>query len=302
MEAGDGILYWNRRTGQEEREQILGGAMVHWLYSTRPGNLTANGILDRRWVSRLVGAYQSSPLSRFGIPAFVRDYHIDMQEYLPGPYRSFNEFFVRRFRPGSRVFCDDRDAMPAFAEGRYLAYEALSPEETFPVKGTHLSPAAILGRGEHADSFLNGPVLIARLCPVDYHRFHYPADGRTLEHYRVPGQLHSVNPVALRYRSDILATNERQVSILETEEFGRLAYVEIGAMCVGKIVQLQPRDRPFKRGDEKGYFSFGASTIVLFGEAGRWVPEVDLLEQTARQRETLVRLGEPVARISDPSS
>jgi phosphatidylserine decarboxylase len=203
---------------------------------------------------------------------------------------------VRRFKPGARDFGSDPDVMPAFAEARYLAYEALCEDETFPVKGTDLSPRSILVRPEHVGPFRNGPVLVARLCPIDYHWFHYPADGRTLLRYRIPGRFHSVNPAALRRRSDIFAINERQVSVLETEHFGLLAYVEVGAMAVGKIVQTHPDERPFARGDTKGCFRFGASTVILFGEPGRWLPEADLLQQTAARRETLVRLGEPVAR------
>jgi phosphatidylserine decarboxylase len=131
---------------------------------------------------------------------------------------------------------------------------------------------------------------------VDYHRFHFPDDGEVLDEYRIAGRLHSVNPFALRARSDILATNDRHVSILDTSNFGRLAMVEVGAMNVGKIVQTHPTGAPFHRGDEKGYFCFGGSTILLFGEAGGWVPSTDLLEQTALERETLVRLGDEVAR------
>jgi phosphatidylserine decarboxylase len=151
----------------------------------------------------------------------------------------------------------------------------------------------LLGRTDIARSFQGGSLLIARLCPLDYHRFHYPDDGRTWDSYRVHGALHSVNPLALKFRSDIFFTNERQISLLDTRNFGRIAYIEVGALCVGKIVQshFQPE---FKRGDEKGYFLFGASTVIVMGQAGAWKPAQDLLEQTAKKRETLVRLGEPL--------
>jgi len=294
--SSDDIVYWDRRSGREQQEQVLGGGMVRWLYGTSTGKRASAGLLAHRWFSKLVGAYQSSPLSRSSISRFVRDYRIPLEEYEPGPYRSFNDFFVRGFRPGARSFCADPNVLPAFAEGRYLAYAAVSPDEAFPVKGHDMSPTAILADPERAEAFRGGPVLIARLCPVDYHRFHYPVDGRTLVRYRIAGRLHSVNPIALRCRSNVFRSNERQVSILETQRFGRLAYVEIGAMCVGKIVQTHPDGQPFGRGDEKGYFRFGASSIILFGEPERWLPDADLLRQTAARRETLVRLGEPLAR------
>ena len=98
------------------------------------------------------------------------------------------------------------------------------------------------------------------------------------------------------FKKDILITNERHVSILQTKNFGRLAYVEVGAICVGKIVQSHPPEKPFQRGEEKGYFLFGGSTVILLGEPGAWSPDSDLLEQTSRGLETLVRLGEKIAQ------
>ena len=107
------------------------------------------------------------------------------------------------------------------------------------------------------------------------------------------GPLHSVNPTALNKRPDILFTNERVVTILKTKNFGLLAYIEVGALCVGKIVQSH-RERNYQRGDEKGYFLFGASTVIVLGEQNKWLPDSDLLENSKSQRESLVRLGEKV--------
>jgi phosphatidylserine decarboxylase len=134
---------------------------------------------------------------------------------------------------------------------------------------------------------------VARLCPVDYHRFHFPDDGRILDHYRIPGFYHSVNPLALKKKSDIFITNERHVTSLDTVNFGKLAYIEVGALCVGKIVQSFT-DKVFKRGEEKGYFLFGASTVVLVGQKGLWSPSQDVLENTEKGLETYIKLGDQV--------
>lgn len=291
------IEYWDRRTGRAEQEQVFGDVLLRWVYGAGWHQRTVKALAIRRTLSRIVGLYQSSPLSRRRIARFVRDYRVAMDEFQPGPFRSFNDFFVRAFKPGARPFDTDPTALPAFAEGRYLAFAALGGGETFPVKGIHMSAEAVLRDPERAAPFRDGPALIARLCPVDYHRFHYPDDGRTAIQYQVAGRLHSVNPFALRRHGAVFATNRRSVGILETEHFGRLAYVEVGALCVGRIVQTHPVEEPFRRGAEKGCFLFGGSTVILFGEAGRWVPDADLLEQTARRRETLVRLGERVAAV-----
>ena len=183
--------------------------------------------------------------------------------------------------PRGRTHLDDRTACDGrFRRGRYLAWTSIEDDHTFPVKGHHLSAAALLGNEALARDFTGGPLLLARLCPVDYHRFHYPDDGRVLESYRAHGAYHSVNPVALKAKSDVLATNERHITILDTKNFGKLAYVEVGAMCVGKIV-LTHTEGEFRRGDEKGYFLFGGSTVVVLGQRGVWKPDAELLEQTA---------------------
>ena len=139
---------------------------------------------------------------------------------------------------------------------------------------------------------------MARLCPTDYHRFHFPDGGRVLERYSLPGRLHSVNPIALKRRGDIFFTNKRDISILETENFGKLAYIEVGAICVGKIVQSH-RQGDFRRGEEKGYFLFGGSSVIVMGLPGRWVPSEDVLRHTKEGMETYVRLGDVLGVRSD---
>lgn len=290
------IRYWNRRSRVLEDEKIYGDGALRFLYENPLGRWLAASFLSRPWFSRWVGKQRSAPRSRKAIPGFIERFEIPMEEFLEEEYRSFNEFFVRRFRPGQRMFCERPGDFPAFAEGRYLAFESIDPQQTFPVKGELLHAEALLGGAERAAPFAGGPLVIARLCPTDYHRFHFPDSGRVAESYRIPGLYHSVNPLALRARPDIFATNERHVSLLETDHFGTVAYVEVGAMSVGKIVNTHAVESPFDRGDEKGYFLFGASTVIVLGERGRWSPDADLLEKTDLKIETLVRLGERVGR------
>ena len=289
--GSDAIRYWDRRNQREQTEQVYGDAAVRFFYGTRIGQKLADSVFSRDIPSRLYGLYQSSPLSRREIGRFIREFKIGMDEFEQEDFRSFNEFFIRKFKPGLRPFVSEVGRMAAFSEARYLAYEAVPRERSVSVKGSELAPEFLLGREDIAREFDGGPALVARLCPVDYHRFHYPDDGRTWDSYRIHGRLHSVNPLALKYRNEIFFTNERQVSLLDTRHFGRLAYVEVGAMGVGRIVQthLQP---VFERGQEKGYFLFGASTVIVLGKPGAWTPARDLLEQTRQGRETLVRLGD----------
>jgi phosphatidylserine decarboxylase len=219
-----------------------------------------------------------------------------MEEFEAGPYRTFNDFFIRKFLPGRRPFPTDASVMGAPCEARYFAFANISEINSFPVKGLRLDPMALLANTPGRERFVDGPCLLARLCPVDYHRFHFPDSGLTTHFHAESGVLHSVNPLALARKPDLFLENERQISLLETKNFGSLAYVEVGALMVGKIVQSHSLDQPYKRGDEKGYFLFGASTVIVYGEKGAWRPESDLLEHTAAGREVLVELGQPVAR------
>jgi phosphatidylserine decarboxylase len=297
------IKFYNRITKQIDRELVYGDKFIEWLYQTNSGKSLAS-FLCKAPISKAYGAMQDLPISQNKIAPFIEKFSIEMDDYLPeegrtsaAPYSSFNQFFIRRFRPGKRPFTSEPNEMAAFSEARYFGYESVADDETVPVKGANLKPKALIANEKWHGLFEDGPLLLARLCPVDYHRYHFPDNGVVLDDYRVKGLFHSVNPLALKSKEDILITNERHVTILETENFGKLAYIEVGAICVGKIIQSQPltKGRSFKRGEEKGYFLFGGSTVIVVGEKGRWKPSSDILENTKKKMETYLHLGMTVA-------
>jgi phosphatidylserine decarboxylase len=278
-----------------------GGKLVsEWMddhtptYESEPQRSITQWIKSQPLFDWLYAAYENTHWSAREIEPFVRKYHIDMSEFESREYRSFAEFFDRRLRPGVRSFPSAPGEMGAFAEARYFGWTRFDAEQRFPVKGHSLSAEQILGNAQRARPFIGGPVLLVRLAPVDYHHVHYPDHGRTSDHGRLGHRLWTVNWHALLSKPDILFSNERNINILETRHFGRLAFVEVGALSVGRIVQVHPLDAPFQRGEEKSVFRFGGSAIVVFGEPGMWRPSDDLLEHTKEGVETLVRLGEPV--------
>lgn len=297
------IKFYNRITKQIDRELVYGDKFIEWLYQTNSGKSLAS-FLCKAPISKAYGAMQDLSMSQTKIAPFIKKFNIELDDYLPeegrtptAPYSSFNQFFIRRFRPGKRPFTNELNEMAAFSEARYFGYESVADDETVPVKGANLKPKALIANEKWHSLFEDGPLLLARLCPVDYHRYHFPDDGVVLDDYRVKGLFHSVNPLALKSKEDILITNERHVTIVETENFGKLAYIEVGAICVGKIIQSQPltKGRSFKRGEEKGYFLFGGSTVIVIGEKGRWKPSSDILENTKKKMETYLHLGMTVA-------
>ncbi len=288
------LEYYDQVQQKIVKEEIYGEKPLRWLYESPIGYFLTRTILTRQFISRLYGFYQDTAWSKGKIKDFVRNFKIPMDEYIPQEYRSFNEFFIRRFKEGMRPFSEG-SKFPAFAEGRYLVFPEISLEQTFPVKGKYLQASDLLGDDLRAKDFEGGSLVIARLCPTDYHRFHFPDEGEILEQYTISGKYHSVNPYALRKQNDVFIANERQISILKTKTFGKLAYIEVGALMVGKIVQTHSIDAPFKRGDEKGYFLFGGSTVILLTPPGALQFEPSILEQTGERRETLLRLGQTLA-------
>jgi phosphatidylserine decarboxylase len=283
---------WDRQAQRLTQEFMTDSPAT---YESRPHRSLTNWLQSQPAYDWLLAAYQHTPLSARKIKPFIDKHNIDMDEFEPGPYRTYAAFFERRFRPGVRRFPEHDGTMGAFAEARYFAWDKLNQQQEFPIKGYSLNAEQLLGSAGRAKPFESGPVILARLAPVDYHHLHYPDDGVTIENGRLGQRLWAVNRNALQNQPDILFRNERKVQILATKNFGRLGFVEIGALSVGRIVQLHPLDQPFSRGAQKSVFRFGGSAVVLFGEPGAWRPAEDLLQKTSAGVETLIRLGDEIA-------
>jgi phosphatidylserine decarboxylase len=283
---------WDRKTGRLIQEFMDDHPAT---YETRPRRSLTQWLESNRLYDWLVAAYQNSSWSAREIEPFVSKNHIDMSEFRSSEYKSFAAFFDREFRPGVRSFPTAPGEMGAFSEARYFAWQSLKRDQKFPIKGHSLDAERILGSAEIAAPYVGGPIILARLSPMDYHHTHYPDDGRTINSSWLGGPLWTINQHALQHQDDILFRNHRQVNILETQHFSRLAFVEIGALSVGRIQQVHPLDRPFGRGDRKAVFKFGGSAVVVFGQAGTWTPSNDVLKNTERGIETLVRLGDVIA-------
>jgi len=299
------IKYFNRSTQQLETELVYGDSAIKFVYDNPIGQVFAP-LVASKLVSQLYGSYQDWTASANKVPPFVEKFDIDLSIYKAGSvasdkkedsYKTFNEFFIREFEPNQRTFIHNEDKMPAFSEARYFGHAEVNQAVKVPVKGVLLQANDLLGDSKWSDTFAGGPLLIARLCPVDYHRYHYPLSGKTLDSFQIKGEYHSVNPLALKAKPEILIKNERRASILETEKFGKLAYIEVGAAMVGKIIQSHDEATPHAQGDEKGYFLFGGSTVIMLGEKGKWQPSEDIISNTKTGIETYLHLGQEVAEL-----
>ena len=287
------IIFYNRYTGKLEQEKILGERSLRWVYGTPLGRMSLHLLIKRAFFSRILGALKSTRGSARSLPAFVREYGIDTEE-MARPlesYTSFNDFFYRTLKPGARPLCGDGlVALPA--DGRHSGWQDAAEIRRVFVKGQSFDLPALLGSPELAERYAHGAVVLSRLCPVDYHRFHFPAAGTPEAAVRIPGPLASVSPYCLRRRLAWLWTNKRELTVLHTESVGDVLILAVGATGVGAIFQTYTPGEPVQKGAEQGYFAFGGSTIMCFFEPGRVRLAADLLEQTAAGRELYARQGD----------
>ena len=242
-------------------------------------------------VSKAAGAFLSSGLSRCLIQPFIRQNGIDMSQYEPVPYRSYNDFFSRKIRPETRPLDPDSRHLIAPCDSKLTALQ-ISPDCIFRLKHTDYTLASLLQNEALAAQYAGGYGLIFRLTVDDYHRYCYVADGEKEDNIRIPGVLHTVNPIANDHYP-IYKENAREYSILHTEAFGDVVMMEVGALLVGKIVNHHGKTS-VKRGQEKGYFQFGGSTVVLLIQPDRVKIDADILENSLSNVETIVRMGEKI--------
>ena len=210
----------------------------------------------------------------------------------PKEFRTFNEFFYRELSPGARPIAKDEDIASFPADGRHLAIPDLSKVERIYAKGQSFDLQGFLGSAEQAEQFAGGSLVISRLCPVDYHRFHSPVAGRLIQIKQIPGPLYSVSPIALRNRMSYLWSNKRVLALIESQEFGRVAFVAIGATCVGRIHMSVQKGDNLGKGDELGYFAFGGSCVATIFEKGRVQLAEDLISHSANSTEVYAKMGD----------
>lgn len=294
------VRYVDRATGSVVEEPNFDEAFLRWYYAGASPAWRRFDFFASSAFSRLYGWWYRSPASRRDIPKFMATFGLDAGEFADPveSFASFGAFFERRLRPGARPFASAPDRLPSPADGKVLVVSALESTIRLPIKGAMLSLPELLGSEAMARGYYGGAAAIVRLAPQDYHRFHFPDGGEAAAARLIPGRLHSVNPLALAAVPALLSVNKRAVTSIESDHFGRIAQIEVGAMTVGTIVQTYAPGR-VARGQEKGTFRFGGSTIVLLFEPGRLAFDADLTAASAEGLEVALRAGEAMATAGE---
>ena len=213
-------------------------------------------------------------------------------------FRSFNQFFYRKLKPNARPISREPNSIVFPADGRHLVLPDLSKAKNIYAKGQKFCLASLLGDLPLSEKFQNGSMVISRLCPVDYHRFHAPCRGTIKSRTLVNGFLYSVNPIALRKKISVFWENKRCLSILQNEKCGDILQLMVGATCVGSIHWTSQIGESLNKGDEQGFFSFGGSCVITIFPPSSVRFNDSIIEKSGQCIETYAKFGEEMARLA----
>lgn len=283
------LRYIDRVTGKEEVEKVYGAAALELLYGENWVSRFFGApllYLAARFslVSRIYGWWQHTRWSARKIRPFIKAYDVDPSEFLEpiSSFQSFNDFFIRKLKPSVRPIAQGDHLAVIPADGRYRIYPDLDRAFEFCVKGERFSLEGLLEDASLAARYAHGTLVMGRLCPSDYHRYHFPCNCVPGPSRIINGTLYSVNPIALKRDIQILMRNKRAICEMDTESFGRVLFLEIGATNVGSIRQTYTPNLATPCGAEKGYFEFGGSAVIMLFEPRRIKIDPDLIAMSSQ--------------------
>ncbi len=279
----------DRVSGKVMEEEVFESGAMRFLYRNPFRRLVSELVIKRPFFSRLYARGMDSAASRARIKPFIKRYGIDQSEFERPveSFVSFNDFFTRRLRPSARPLDPDPRCLVAPADSKLLALR-IGEDSSFMVKGRRYTLRTLTAGALDPRPWTGGLLLIFRLCPSDCHRFFYFGDCTHGPVQTVPGYFHSVSPVALDSGADVYGGNWRQWTLIDSLAFGEAIEVDVAALTVNGIVQAYPGGGVLRRGQGKGFFQYGGSSIVLAFEPGAVELDQDIERASARGLETRV--------------
>lgn len=295
------VIYIDRKTQTPKVEKIYGGKWLHFLYQHRLrwiGFPLLYLIATCALCSRFYGFLQRRSYTKKKIEPFIKDFDVNTVDFEKpiSHFSSFNDFFCRKLKPEARPIAAGNDIAIIPADGRFLVYPDISLCDGIFVKGKAFSLKNLLSDLDLYQEYKEGGLMIGRLAPVDYHRFHFPTEGVPNQTKFIDGKLFSVNPLALMKNISIFTQNKRALTLLEQTPFGKIILMEIGATHVGSIHQTYKPDQPVQKGEEKGFFSFGGSALIYIFPKNSIEFCQDLLNNSKNHLETLCQMGQPLGK------
>ena len=283
------IKVFDPRTKSEIIEKVYGGALLRFAYENKVLRTLISSPIIQKPISKIFGELKKSSSSAKQVHSFIKEYNIQIEDFeVPeNGFRTFNDFFIRKKK---KITFPEGKTLGSPCDARLSLAKIQNGVPVLKIKDKEVPLPTLLGASK-ARCPQEGWALTFRLCPVDYHRYHFVDSGKTEETILLGTLLHSVNPWALEQEPQIFEWNERQLTVQQSENFGEIFYIEVGAMCVGCIHQTYESQSVVSRGQEKGYFDFGGSTqVLLLGK--NFKPNEDILEASNRGLEYLVQVGD----------
>ena len=286
------IQVYDRKSKECYVEKEFGKGLLEFLYGNPVGRIILKTFIINKFYSKIKGMRERSKGSRKKIAEFIKEYDIDMTRYEEKEYKSFDEFFTRRLRKTYRELdCKKKDFISP-ADAKLQVYK-IDNRLRLKIKGTDYNLEELLKNDKITNNYRNGYCLVYRLSVDDYHRYCHIDDGELVYDKVIKGKLHTVRPISSRYK--VFKENQREYMILNTENLGEMIYMEVGAMQIGKINNHDLSE--FKKGQEKGYFSYGASTIVIIVQNNKVKIDDDILKMNKKNIEVKVKYGERIGKI-----
>ncbi len=283
-------MEWRDRGGNYISEGDEGNKSLKFLYETRIGGVLL-GLLIRKPVSDIAGWFMQRRISALWINGFIRKNHIDMSGYEKRKFKSFNDFFTRRILPECRPVDSDPKRFVSPCDCKLTVFR-ISNDSSFIIKGGSYTTEQLLRNGELARAYSGGTMLVFRLTVDDYHRYCYPDGGEKEENVHIQGVYHTVNPIAFRNHA-VFRENTREYTILHSDNFGDIVIMEVGATLVGRISNLHGSCR-VEKGEEKGHFDFGGSTVIILVKSGVLKIDEDILRNNSQGFETVIKYSEGI--------
>lgn len=279
-------------TQKRERVSIdeIGSGPIVFLYRNKIGRLLLK-LLTLPAISKIAGWLMDRKISVVAIKSFIKKNNIDVSIYEEKKYKSYNDFFTRKIKNSCRKIDMNPKSLISPCDSKLSVYD-ISDDSIFKIKNSYYKVEDLVKDKKLASKYKNGYCLIFRLCVDDYHRYCYIDNGKKTINKFINGVLYTVRPVVLG-NYNIYKENSREYTILKTENFGDVVHVEVGATIVGRI-KNHHEEYTFKKGEEKGMFEFGGSTIVLLIEKNRVTIDKEILDNTKQGYETVVKYGEKI--------
>lgn len=285
------MIYKIKHRNSDKIEEVKSTKTLSFFYNTLIGRILLK-ICTMKFISDIAGIYMNSRLSKYKIKKFIKDNKIKITDYEKTNYNSFNEFFTRKIISIKRPINMTKTAFISPCDSKLSVY-TISDDLTLYIKDSYYTIGTIIDK-KILKEYKEGYALVFRLSPTDYHRYCYIDSGYQEKNNKIKGILHTVQPIALK-RYNFYKTNTREWTILHTNNFDEVVHIEIGAMAIGKI-KNEHENYIFKKGEEKGYFEFGGSTIVLLVKKGIINIDEDILENSKNNIETYVKYGEKIGK------